>query len=591
MLGRKVAEANSGKFAYEGTTPRERALGAVVALALTAGVALLGSLVHPPHRESARFDSACEAIVVTASLLTAWLLFAQFTLRRYAPIAVLAAGFAAFGLLHATELLIGIHHGSWLPEFARLGFGAAALGFVVTAYRPERGTRWHTGVAARAVAVCAAYVSLAAAVSIAGRSVLPSANLALPVASLATFAASAAIAIACGLSRRLHLWLAVVLLAVSLEGFAANPYVAESAGALAALLFFVIVQVQLAATLRRAARNGDRAIALHDIVSLGNETSDDRNAAMLECAAADLGFDWACLAKIGDGWITLETSVGAAPYPPGTSTPVRTTWVRDVHRRRDVSLHARSPEPVLAAEPPTLFARFTSLVTVPVFAGDDLYGVLGFVDVSRRETPLDESDLSFLRLLGALAGVTIQRTHQRRKLNALAYRDALTGLPNRAALFEKLQSEIGAARRSSREFAVHFLDLDGFKQINDTFGHAAGDEALREVALRLQGAVRESDTVARLGGDEFVVLQPGVEDPKAPDRLAARLKAVFEAPISCAGRSFTIGTSIGTSRYPRDGDEIHALLDRADAALYRIKARRRKPAARRTDVSLLKTIG
>jgi len=119
---------------------------------------------------------------------------------------------------------------------------------------------------------------------------------------------------------------------------------------------------------------------------------------------------------------------------------------------------------------------------------------------------------------------------------------------------------------------VFFLDVDYFKSINDRFGHAAGDEVLREVSRRLAGLVRASDTVARYGGDEFVVLAPDVGDEAAA--IATRIGKAFEEPIAFAGGSLVVAVSAGSSSFPADGTNADALLRRADEALYRVKARR-----------------
>jgi diguanylate cyclase (GGDEF)-like protein len=205
-----------------------------------------------------------------------------------------------------------------------------------------------------------------------------------------------------------------------------------------------------------------------------------------------------------------------------------------------------------------------------------LYGFAGFANFRKREIPLGDADRTFLRLVGTLAGATIQRMRQQRRLDQLAFFDALTRLPNRVLLLDRLERVLAEAERYGRAFAIHFLDLDGFKEVNDTFGHAAGDAVLVEVATRLRSAVRESDTVSRIGGDEFVVLQPQIDDPADAERLAARLRASFEAPIAFGERELRIGTSIGTSRFPRDGREVHTLMVRADQELYRAKERRRR---------------
>ena len=158
------------------------------------------------------------------------------------------------------------------------------------------------------------------------------------------------------------------------------------------------------------------------------------------------------------------------------------------------------------------------------------------------------------------------------RIEYLAYHDGLTGLPNRSMFSKLLSQRISEARRYDRELAVAFLDLDRFKQINDTLGHEAGDQLLQEVATRLQGCVRDSDTVARLGGDEFVVLLPELEDGKLAATVAHKILGVLAKPFTLIGHEFRITASIGISVYPRDGQDEQTLTKNADIAMYQAKA-------------------
>jgi diguanylate cyclase (GGDEF)-like protein len=158
------------------------------------------------------------------------------------------------------------------------------------------------------------------------------------------------------------------------------------------------------------------------------------------------------------------------------------------------------------------------------------------------------------------------------RVEYLAYHDALTGLPNRSMFSKQLSQRIGEAQRYGRNLAVAFLDLDRFKQINDTLGHEAGDELLREVAARLRGCVRESDLVARLGGDEFVVVLPDLSDPKYVATVAQKILAVIARPFMLIGQEFRVTASIGISTYPQDGLDEQTLTKNADIAMYQAKA-------------------
>ncbi len=154
----------------------------------------------------------------------------------------------------------------------------------------------------------------------------------------------------------------------------------------------------------------------------------------------------------------------------------------------------------------------------------------------------------------------------------LAHHDVLTGLPNRRLLEERLEEAVGTARRDGRGLAVLFVDLDRFKSVNDTLGHAVGDQLLRAVAGRLRESLRPCDTVARLGGDEFVVLLPDVATAQAASETAARLLDHLCAPYGVADHVLHVTASIGIALYPRDGADPRSLLERADVAMYKAKS-------------------
>jgi diguanylate cyclase (GGDEF)-like protein len=157
------------------------------------------------------------------------------------------------------------------------------------------------------------------------------------------------------------------------------------------------------------------------------------------------------------------------------------------------------------------------------------------------------------------------------RVEYLAYHDGLTGLPNRSMFSKLLAQSISEARRYDRQLAVAFLDLDRFKQINDTLGHDAGDQLLLEVASRLRTCVRASDTVARLGGDEFVVLLSTLTDGTYAATVAQKILAVIAGPFDLIGHEFRITASIGLSIFPQDGADEQTLTKNADIAMYQAK--------------------
>lgn len=156
------------------------------------------------------------------------------------------------------------------------------------------------------------------------------------------------------------------------------------------------------------------------------------------------------------------------------------------------------------------------------------------------------------------------------RFRQLAYHDTLTGLPNRRLLDDRLHLAIAQAARRDQKLAVMVVDLDNFKIINDSAGHAVGDLVLVSVARRLQSATRASDTVARLGGDEFVVILPDVEIESA-NLVAEKITSSLAAPVEAGGRQYLLGGSVGLAIYPQDGTTARALLARADSAMYEAK--------------------
>ena len=156
-------------------------------------------------------------------------------------------------------------------------------------------------------------------------------------------------------------------------------------------------------------------------------------------------------------------------------------------------------------------------------------------------------------------------------LEHLAYHDILTGLPNRALFYDRIKHAIDKAKRNKTEFAILFLDIDRFKEINDSFGHQIGDEVLKVVAERLHKELRALDSIARLGGDEFTVLVEDLSSVYSAEDIAQKLIQVLREPISVKGYKFYITNSIGISVYPHDGEEAELLLESADAAMYGAK--------------------
>lgn len=204
---------------------------------------------------------------------------------------------------------------------------------------------------------------------------------------------------------------------------------------------------------------------------------------------------------------------------------------------------------------------------------------LGSVLIRRdgSELAIEDSAAPIRSRLGKAAGAVIvfhdarQSRFEIQKMSHLAQHDLLTGLPNRVLLTERLTQALGLAKRHQKQVALLFVDLDHFKEVNDSLGHAIGDQLLQDVAENIVACVRATDTVSRHGGDEFVILLPDIESSQGPIQVAEKLLARFARPRTIAGHELQVSMSIGISVYPEDGDNAETLMRKADAAMYASK--------------------
>ncbi|GAA3158048.1 hypothetical protein GCM10010531_06790 [Blastococcus jejuensis] len=220
----------------------------------------------------------------------------------------------------------------------------------------------------------------------------------------------------------------------------------------------------------------------------------------------------------------------------------------------------------------------SDVVAVPLLAGGTFLGVAtaGWRD-GETPTQLDGDVLARLRGVGDQATTALQKARLLETVRHQATHDALTGLPNRVLFLDALDRAIRGVTAGAH-LAVLFCDLDRFKSVNDTLGHAAGDELLRQVSARLRAAVRPGDTVGRLSGDEFAIILPGLVDPADANSLSQRVVGCFDVPFRLEGQDVTVGTSVGVAvQEPGATDSAEQLLRRADAAMYRHKQYGRSP--------------
>lgn len=206
-------------------------------------------------------------------------------------------------------------------------------------------------------------------------------------------------------------------------------------------------------------------------------------------------------------------------------------------------------------------------LVVPLHQHDGIPGAI----VLFGQQPYSVHDQELLEFVSTQIASAIERKKMHDRLQQIALYDVLTSLPNRLLFSDRLQSALYRASREKSQFAVLYLDLDKFKQVNDDAGHAVGDLLLQQAAARIKHAVRSSDTVARFGGDEFVVLLEHIEDVSTAQAVAEKVRCSLNAPFVLAGGEFFVFPSIGISVFPVQGQDEQQLLLEADRAMYQAK--------------------
>lgn len=245
-------------------------------------------------------------------------------------------------------------------------------------------------------------------------------------------------------------------------------------------------------------------------------------------------------------------------------------------KNAELALHARARQQLLtatlgrfalsAASLDEVYAKAESTVTQGLNV--ELSNVLPLhanVDTSRKFSP---DDVGFLEGIDNILSAAAERQRANEQLSHMALHDPLTGLPNRSLLTERLDTALSYAQRHNQQVALLFVDLDRFKQVNDVFGHALGDEILREVAKRLDACVRSEDTVSRQGGDEFIVALTDICEEQDAALIANKLLAVITSPFIVEDIEIVLGMSIGIACFPGDGESAGTLLRNADTAMY-----------------------
>ena len=219
-------------------------------------------------------------------------------------------------------------------------------------------------------------------------------------------------------------------------------------------------------------------------------------------------------------------------------------------------------------------ARANSLdwLGVPLISHKGVIGAL-VVRTCSSLVRYTKEDKDLLQFISTQVATAIERKQVETRLRHMAGHDALTDLPNRTLFNDQCDTALKRAHRHGDHLALMFLDLDEFKNVNDTLGHEFGDRLLREVARRLSRCVRESDLVGRMGGDEFTVLLTDIHEPDFVNSIVGKIRAAVSAPMEFGGRTMEVSVSIGVAVYPEHGHDREQLFRHADASMYAAKKR------------------
>jgi len=337
-------------------------------------------------------------------------------------------------------------------------------------------------------------------------------------------------------------------------------------------------------------RRLEREVAVRGaLVALTNELLDDAVGALFYQHALERAVEivpdaqaGSILLSLGEGAFRFEAAVG---YDLETLRQLTLTLSDIGHGGEPRTERVQGHAPLgLEAEKLEVLERvgrrgaIRVTLSVPITLGGAIHGLLN-LDHFERDDAFDDDDRATAEAIAAQLSVALQRRVLEAELQAeharferMATHDALTELPNRRLFVDRLGQALAAAGRKGRRVALLFIDLDGFKQVNDGHGHEMGDALLRQVAARMAVSLRAEDTVARLGGDEFGALLLDVEQVDDAVVVARKLLAAVEGAPAGLGLASELGASIGVALFPDDGRDADALLRAADDAMYRVKA-------------------
>ncbi len=547
-----------------------------------------------------------------ALALTAWMLVAQYRVSRYAPLAILTCAFALAATYRVAILLLdpttfggslvggSLRSISVLRFLTRIAFDIIIAFYAYTDWREQRnpgsgkvliGPVWGGAIAVLAFCLLAVTIwrdNMPTLIDAHNHYTLLYENVVAPVTLLCSAVTAVIVLMLANRHSRLRLWLFVDLIAMCANTivramgetiFSNGFYFSTGFEVIESTLFVFVAQAQVAEMLRRTERTSARAHALSETLALADAQSYGGIDALMERVVEELDFDFAALFRISRGELEAEAAVGTGGYKKGDRIALEGSVTKHALTLGEIVVVEDFSERQWVDHHVNDVGLWSSACVLPLFIEGAAYGSIAFVNTRVRMKRLTPLDQEYLRVVGVMVGNALERIRQQRRLDELAYYDALTSLPNRVLLIDRITAALAFAERNGLKLAIHFIDLDNFKPVNDGFGHAAGDDVLRGVAKRLEQTIRASDTVARYGGDEFVVLQPVIEDVLGIEDLQGRISQALRTPIDVPAGSFSVGASIGFSIFPDDGRDAFTLVLRADEAQYRVKDARRAARA------------
>lgn len=351
-------------------------------------------------------------------------------------------------------------------------------------------------------------------------------------------------------------------------------------GLLAGLIADHLAQQRRDAELRAASQRATRTERMLHLVAESGSVADALTSMLGELCShhgALVGRIW-CLASPGDLMHEISRfnadDLNADSYyrqPPTAPVMWGNSITADAIRRNQPHsvFYADIEHPErYALLPAAMQSGLRCQVGYPIWVQEERFGVSLAFNTDRQDLAEVVADIA--ALANAMRPALFRKVTEDR-MRFLAHHDALTQLANRVMFQDRITRAVAAAARGEHGLALLYLDLDCFKQVNDTRGHAVGDRLLAAVAQRLSASVREGDTVARMGGDEFAIIQPHTDQPGGAISLAARVIEALAAPFEVDGQRILIGCSVGVAVHPADGATPDLLLRNADAALYRAK--------------------